>query len=183
MFLGFTNTNINKNHKLLSLSNSVYYFSNIFFFGGNIYHNSQHYFLENRQNSTQHLFCKLGEIQVWLNKNDYFTSLILFLIRIMFSITYSLDSDSVVLEQMSFTKLKKKRLMITHVINKVIIKIHQYKIHHYSILLWGTILWYSIAENRSSRSQMFFKIGALKNFASFTRKHPCWSLFLIKLHV
>ena len=28
----------------------------------------------------------------------------------MFSITYSLDSDSVVLEQMSFTKLKKKKI-------------------------------------------------------------------------
>ena len=34
---------------------------------------------------------------------------------------------------------------------------------------------------RSSRSQMFFKIGALKNFAMFTGKHLCWSLFVIKL--
>ena len=33
---------------------------------------------------------------------------------------------------------------------------------------------------RSSRLQMFFKIGVLKNFAIFTgkRKHLCWSLFL-----
>ena len=29
---------------------------------------------------------------------------------------------------------------------------------------------------RSSRSQMFFKIGVLKNFATFTGKHLCWSL-------
>ena len=29
--------------------------------------------------------------------------------------------------------------------------------------------------------QMFFLIGALKNFAIFTGKHLCWSLFLIKL--
>ena len=29
---------------------------------------------------------------------------------------------------------------------------------------------------RSSRSQMFFKIGVLKNFAIFTGKHLCWSL-------
>ena len=36
-------------------------------------------------------------------------------------------------------------------------------------------------DRRSSRSQMFFKIGALKNFANFTEKHLCWSLFLIKL--
>ena len=34
---------------------------------------------------------------------------------------------------------------------------------------------------RSNRSQMFFKIGALKNFTNFTGKHPCWSLFLTKL--
>ena len=31
------------------------------------------------------------------------------------------------------------------------------------------------------RSQMFFKIGVLKNFANFTRKHLCWNLFIIKL--
>ena len=34
---------------------------------------------------------------------------------------------------------------------------------------------------RSSRLQMFFKIGVLKNFAIFTGKHPCWSLFKITL--
>ena len=28
---------------------------------------------------------------------------------------------------------------------------------------------------------MFFKTGALKNFANFTGKHLCWSLFVIKL--
>ena len=32
------------------------------------------------------------------------------------------------------------------------------------------------------RSQMFFKIGVLKNFVNFSRKHLRWSLFLIKLH-
>ena len=30
---------------------------------------------------------------------------------------------------------------------------------------------------RSSRSQMFFKKGVLKNFAKFTEKHLCCSLF------
>ena len=34
---------------------------------------------------------------------------------------------------------------------------------------------------RSSRSQMFFKIGVLKILGIFTRKRLCWSLFLIKL--
>ena len=34
---------------------------------------------------------------------------------------------------------------------------------------------------RSSRCQMFFKIGVPKNFVTFTGKHLCWSLFLIKL--
>ena len=30
---------------------------------------------------------------------------------------------------------------------------------------------------RNSRSQMFFKVGVLKNIANFTAKHLCWSLF------
>ena len=34
---------------------------------------------------------------------------------------------------------------------------------------------------RSSRLEMFLKIGVLKNFAIFTGKYLCWSLFLIKL--
>ena len=34
---------------------------------------------------------------------------------------------------------------------------------------------------RSSRSQMFLKIGALKKFTTFTGEHLCWTLFLIKL--
>ena len=29
--------------------------------------------------------------------------------------------------------------------------------------------------------EMFIKIGVLENFAIFTRKHPCWGLFLINL--
>ena len=34
---------------------------------------------------------------------------------------------------------------------------------------------------RSGCSQMFFKIGFLKNFTICTEKHLCWSLFLIKV--
>ena len=33
---------------------------------------------------------------------------------------------------------------------------------------------------RSSRPYMLFKIDVLKNFAIFTGKHKCWSLFLLK---
>ena len=32
---------------------------------------------------------------------------------------------------------------------------------------------------KSGRSQMFFKIDAVKNLAVFTGKHLCWSYFLI----
>ena len=39
----------------------------------------------------------------------------------------------------------------------------------------------SFREKIKNIGQMFFKIGVLKNFAIFTGKHPCWSLFLIKL--
>ena len=34
-----------------------------------------------------------------------------------------------------------------------------------------------MSEFRSSRSQMFFKVGFLKNFVVFTGKHLCWSIF------
>ena len=34
---------------------------------------------------------------------------------------------------------------------------------------------------RSSRSQMFFQIAVLRNFAELSRKCLCWSLYLIKL--
>ena len=37
--------------------------------------------------------------------------------------------------------------------------------------------------NRSSRSQMFFKIGVLKNFVIFTRKHLSWQSLFIKVAV
>ena len=37
-----------------------------------------------------------------------------------------------------------------------------------------------IATHRSSRSQMFFKIGVLRNFPVLTEKHLCWSHFLLK---
>ena len=33
---------------------------------------------------------------------------------------------------------------------------------------------------RNSRSQLFFKLDVLNNFAYFTGKHLCWSLFLLK---
>ena len=33
---------------------------------------------------------------------------------------------------------------------------------------------------RSSRSVVFYEKGVLKNFAKFTTKHLCWSLFFIK---
>ena len=46
-----------------------------------------------------------------------------------------------------------------------------------TILIFQQVFWI----NRSSRSEMFFKIGILKNFAIITGKHLCWSPFLIKL--
>ena len=44
-----------------------------------------------------------------------------------------------------------------------------------------SIPYIELTFNRCSCSQMFFKIGVLKNFAIFTWKHLCWSLFLTKL--
>ena len=44
---------------------------------------------------------------------------------------------------------------------------------------WGP--WKTKTRLRCSRSQMFFKLGVLKNFVIFTGKYLCRSLFLIKL--
>ena len=44
-------------------------------------------------------------------------------------------------------------------------------------------LTHSSPSDRSNRSQMFFEIVILKNFAIFTGKHLCWSLFFITLQV
>ena len=48
-------------------------------------------------------------------------------------------------------------------------------------LAWNWIWMNDRANKRSIRSQMFFKIGILKNFTIFTGKHLCWSVSLIKL--
>ena len=45
---------------------------------------------------------------------------------------------------------------------------------------WGFELRTSCIQTRSNRLLMFFEIGVLKNFASFTGKHLCWSLFFNK---
>ena len=44
---------------------------------------------------------------------------------------------------------------------------------HYLVLIHK-----KTANFRGSRSQMFFKMGVLKNFAIFPGKHRCWSLVL-----
>ena len=44
-------------------------------------------------------------------------------------------------------------------------------------------LFFFIFKFRSSCSEMFLKIGVLKNFANLKGKHLCWSLFLIMLQV
>ena len=47
--------------------------------------------------------------------------------------------------------------------------------------LIANFMFISYNERRSSRSQMFFKVGVLKNFAIFARKYLWWILFLINL--
>ena len=52
---------------------------------------------------------------------------------------------------------------------------------------WYSCLPFSYSESSgfyvNYRSQIFFEIGALKNFAIFTEKHLCWSLFFKKMQV
>ena len=51
-------------------------------------------------------------------------------------------------------------------------------LNYFSVVM---IMRVMMRKYRSSRSQIFFKIGVLKNFSNFTRKHLCRSFFLIKL--
>ena len=53
-------------------------------------------------------------------------------------------------------------------------------IRHILEVLYTYIYIYSYL-HRSSHSQIFFKIGILKNFSNFTGKHLCRSFFLTKL--
>ena len=51
--------------------------------------------------------------------------------------------------------------------------------------LYTARIWLNLVTSkafRSSRSQMFYKIGVPENFAKFTGKQLCWRHFLIKLH-
>ena len=56
-----------------------------------------------------------------------------------------------------------------------------WKISHRLIANGMPVLTPQTVRFRSSCSQMFFKIGVLKNFANFTGRHLYWSPFLIKL--
>ena len=42
-------------------------------------------------------------------------------------------------------------------------------------------LQFAFQKYRSSHSQMYFRIGALKDFTMFPEKHLCWSLLLINI--
>ena len=49
------------------------------------------------------------------------------------------------------------------------------------LLTWQSVSFLLSFVYRSICWQMFFKMGVLKNFTNFTRKHQCWSLILVKL--
>ena len=51
----------------------------------------------------------------------------------------------------------------------------------FSLHVLLVMLFPHVGKCSNSRSQMFFKTGVLENFAIFTGKHLCQSLFLIKL--
>ena len=78
-------------------------------------------------------------------------------------------SYSWVLEQLFFVLFLRKRLLDFYVICCFRKFVH-------------VICSHSTKSLRSSRSQMFFKIGVLKNFSILARKYLCWSLFWKKLH-
>ena len=48
-------------------------------------------------------------------------------------------------------------------------------------IIFCSLLLHSYFYLKSSRLQMFYKIGVLRNFAKFTEKQLCWSLFFKKV--
>ena len=66
---------------------------------------------------------------------------------------------------------------------KNMLKLNVFSIR-FSPYLYAARIWLNFITSkafRSSRSQMFYKLGFLENFAKFTGKHLCWNQFLIKL--
>ena len=69
--------------------------------------------------------------------------------------------------------------------SKEIDKLQSYRIFWYA--KWSILITnidkseQNKSRRRTSRSQMIFKISALKDFPTFIRKHLCWGLFLITL--
>ena len=74
--------------------------------------------------------------------------------------------------------------LMTTVLLQLLNKMHMKYVFHnrFSMIVPIKINQKALSLNfKSSRSQMFFKIGVLNNFAIFAGKHLCWSYFLIKL--
>ena len=55
------------------------------------------------------------------------------------------------------------------------------ELHFYRSLIFKKVASWNPKTVRSSHWRCSVKIGVLKNFANFTGKYFCWSLFLIKL--
>ena len=109
MFLGFTNTKISKN--LLSLRNLLpLFYQPLPFF-------------ENKQNSSPHLFCNVGEIQLWLIKTTCFLYLLLQIRPV------NIKTFNIKFENLSFTKLVEK-ILIRHT-NKFIFNLKRRKCNNF----------------------------------------------------
>ena len=70
----------------------------------------------------------------------------------------------------------------THPKGNVHTQTHTYTLSKHLEKIWQ-VLNMTTGRYRSSCSLMFFEIGVRKNFADFTRKHLCWSLFFKKLQI
>ena len=97
MFLGFTSTRISNNHKLLFLSNLPLPFYQPLLFWGKIYLR----FLENKQNSTPHLLCKVGGDPATINQNQLYY---------FFATKASNNKNNLEFENLPFTELQRKKI-------------------------------------------------------------------------
>ena len=122
-----------------------------------------------------------------MNNKDTLVSLLLTLNRFYFTNCFTIsivDFEQVNVIWVALTLIKLLKIYCKTVqANKVTFLLYYTTTGYTTYRFAFNIFCHLMLKCRSSRSQMFFKIGVFINFAIFTGKHPCWSLFLVKLQV
>ena len=125
---------------------------------------------------------------LYCNNKYYFTSLRMYLEPCQTSMMKLFCENSKGLEAVNCFRRKTpshmfERFLITPLAVSFSFTVNEITWRYYALLdlSFSFILTKITWRYRNSPSQIFFKVGVLKNFANFTGKHLRWSLFLIRL--